>query len=223
MGRRKQPNQQEQQREHKNTLSQVTKQLSWFWGLERIWSFDCVLECMLLLLYWMWSWENLDDLNGGGWGVFIDSNHFLVVGWLCCRRAHRTVRWCNGYDTVHCPVRATSADRWGLERLTIEVICSLVAPDSPVRYDFATLTSDFCAAHCTLFTTVDRWAQLTVAPLAHRTCLVIWCTPDSLVNYSGATLGKTREWSLCGVLGLDTGQWPVRHWQHQCLSLLQTL
>jgi hypothetical protein len=49
-----------------NTLSQVTKQLSWFWGLERIWSFDCVLECRLLLLYWMWRAENLDSLNGGG-------------------------------------------------------------------------------------------------------------------------------------------------------------
>jgi hypothetical protein len=51
-----------------NTLSQVTKQMSWFWGFERIWSFGCVLECMLLLLYWMLSSENLDGLNGGGWG-----------------------------------------------------------------------------------------------------------------------------------------------------------
>jgi hypothetical protein len=25
-----------------------------------------------------------------------------------------------------------------------------------------------------------------------------------------------------GVLGLGTGQCPVRHWQHQCLPLLQT-
>jgi hypothetical protein len=62
----------------------------------------------------------------------------------------------------------------GLERLTVEVICLLVAPDSsvahricPVRSDFL-LTSDL---HCSPFT-VDRWAQVTVAPLAHRTCPV---------------------------------------------------
>jgi hypothetical protein len=34
-------------------------------------------------------------------------------------------------------VRATSSARWGLERLTVEVLCLLVAPDSPVRSDFA--------------------------------------------------------------------------------------
>jgi hypothetical protein len=28
----------------------------------------------------MLSSENLDDLNGGGWGVFIASNYFLAVG-----------------------------------------------------------------------------------------------------------------------------------------------
>jgi hypothetical protein len=34
--------------------------------------------------------------------------------------------------------------------LTIEVLCPLAAPDSPVRSDFAALTSDFCSVH--LFT-----------------------------------------------------------------------
>jgi hypothetical protein len=63
-----------------NTLSQVTNELSWFGGLERIWSIECVLEWMLLLLYWMRTSENLDVIEGGGWGVFIASNHFLVVG-----------------------------------------------------------------------------------------------------------------------------------------------
>jgi hypothetical protein len=33
---------------------------------------------------------------------------------------------------VHCPVRATSADRWGLE--TIEFACPCGAPDSPVAH-----------------------------------------------------------------------------------------
>ena len=48
------------------------------------------------------------------------------------------------------------------------------------------LCSDFCRVYCSaLFTVrVDRWAQMTVAPLAHRT---VRCTPDSPVNFSGAT------------------------------------
>jgi hypothetical protein len=55
----------------------------------------------------------LDANEGGGWVVFIASNHFLAVGYLCCRWAHRT-------GTIHCPVCAMSArplvfgadDRW---------------------------------------------------------------------------------------------------------------
>jgi hypothetical protein len=60
----------------------------------------------------MWRCESLDGLNGGGWGVFIASNHFLAVAWLCCRRGQQTVCWCTRHGTVHCPVRATSAERW---------------------------------------------------------------------------------------------------------------
>jgi hypothetical protein len=54
------------------------------------------------------------------------------------------------------------AARWGLERLTVEVLCPVVALDSPVahrtcpmRSDFAALTSDM---HCLLllFTAVNR-------------------------------------------------------------------
>jgi hypothetical protein len=119
----------------------------------------------------------------------------LHICWLSM--AHRTIRWCTGQGTIHCPVPATSADRWGLERLTIEVFCPLAPPDSPVahhtcpvRFDFAALTSDLHIVH--LFTIHHNrpLAYPTVAPLAHRTCLVhtghVWCTPDSLVNYSGA-------------------------------------
>ena len=86
--------------------------------------------------------------------------------------AHRTVRWCTGQGTVQCQVRATSAALWGLERLTVEVLCLVAAPDSPVahwtcpvRPDTVALTSD-----CTLFTfVVNRCAQVTIALLAHRT------------------------------------------------------
>jgi hypothetical protein len=39
-----------------------------------------------------------------------------------------------GHCIVHCPVRATSADRWGLELLAVEVVCPCGAPDSPVAH-----------------------------------------------------------------------------------------
>jgi hypothetical protein len=72
----------------------------------------------------------LDSLNGGGWVVFIAPTTILVL----LSMAHRTVRWCTGHGNVHCPVRATSVDRYSLERLTVEVICPLAAPDSLVTH-----------------------------------------------------------------------------------------
>jgi hypothetical protein len=41
------------------------------------------------------------------------------------------------------PVRATSAHRWGSERLTFEVFCPLAAPDSPVAHRTCPVRSDF--------------------------------------------------------------------------------
>jgi hypothetical protein len=35
----------------------------------------------------------MDTIEGGGWGVFIASNHFLAIGCFCRRWAHQTVRW----------------------------------------------------------------------------------------------------------------------------------
>jgi hypothetical protein len=88
------------------------------------------------------------------------------------------------YRTLHCSLSGAChvADRWGSERLIVEVLCPLVAPDSPVRSDFAVLTSHLCTVHCSSVSTIDRWAKLTIAPLAHRT---VRCTPDSPVNFSG--------------------------------------
>jgi hypothetical protein len=87
-------------------------------------------------------------------GGIYSPNHYSN---RCYRWAHRTVRWCTGHGTVHCPVRAMSTDRWGLERLTVEVHCPLAAPDSPVRSHFAVLTSNFCFVHCTVVNAVDHW------------------------------------------------------------------
>jgi hypothetical protein len=36
--------------------------------------------------------ENLDALNGSGWGVFIAPTTKTTIGEGCCRWAHRTVR-----------------------------------------------------------------------------------------------------------------------------------
>jgi hypothetical protein len=129
------------------TLSQVSKHLSWFWSLEGIECFDCVFEVFafaLVLKVNMWKLGWLEWL----WleGIY-SPNHYSSH---CCRWAHRTDQWCTRHDTVHCPVRATSADRWGLERLTVEVLCPLAAPDCPVRSDLAVLTSDFCTVHCSV-------------------------------------------------------------------------
>jgi hypothetical protein len=52
---------------------------------------------------------------------------------------------------------ATSADYWGLEQLTVEVLCLLAAPDSLVHSDFASLTSDFYTVHLFTVHAVDRW------------------------------------------------------------------
>jgi hypothetical protein len=81
------------------------------------------------------------------------------------------------HRTWHCSVsvRATSAAHWGLERLTIEVLCLLAAPESavahrtcPVCSDFDALSSNFCNVH--FYCSRSRpLAHLIVAPLAHRT------------------------------------------------------
>jgi hypothetical protein len=138
-----------------NTLSQVTKQLSWFWDLERIWSLECVLEWMLLLLYWMWTSENLDTIEGGGWGVFIASNHFLAVGWVCCWWAHRTVRWRTRQVpfTVRCAPHRHA--HWGLERLTVGSLLSRSCTGQSGATPDWLPSSDFCRA---LFTTVHFYS-----------------------------------------------------------------
>jgi hypothetical protein len=50
---------------------------------------------------------------------------------------------------------------------------------------------DFCALWRALNDSAgDRWREVAVAPLAHRT---VRCTPDSPVNYSGA---NSRSWRV---------------------------
>jgi hypothetical protein len=137
-------------------------------------------------------------------GGIYSSDHYSS---RCYRWAHRTIRWCTRHGTVHCRVIATSANRWALERLTVEVLCPLAAPDSPV-------CSDFCTVHCS--------SRQSSQPLG----IVDRCSvgsPDNLVNYSGVTLRKPESGQFARCLGLGTGQCPVLHWLHLYLFLLQTL
>jgi hypothetical protein len=162
----------------------------------------------------MWRSKNLDDLNDGGWGVFIASNHFLAVGWLCCRRAHRLVRWCTGHGIVHCPVSATSANRWVWSCWPLKSFVLLRhrtvggTPDSPVYSDFAVLTSDFCTVHCSFVSAVDHWRSwpllrwLNGQSGVHRT--IRWIIAEWLWE-------KPESGQFARCLCLGTGQCSVRH------------
>ena len=129
---------------------------------------------------------------------------------------------CSPFSTCHVsrPLGFGAIDRWSL----LFSWCtgqSGGAPDSPVVHR-TVCSSDFWLLHYALL-------LFTQSTVGRRWPLIRWltghvqCTPDSLMNYSAASLEKTREWPVRGVLGLGTRQCPVRHWHHQCMSLLQTL
>jgi hypothetical protein len=75
--------------------------------------------------------------------------------------------------------------------------------ESPVRSDFAVLTSTLCIVHRSRPLGADDHCSVG-SPDTVR------CTPESLVNYSGVTPRETRERLVRGVLDLGTGQCPVR-------------
>jgi hypothetical protein len=139
-------------------LSQVSKRLSWFWNLEGIECFDCVFgvfsfALVLNVKFWKLGWLEWWWLGG-----IYSPNHYSS---RCCRWTHRTERWCTKHYTIHCSVRATSADYWGLERLIVEVLCPLATPDSSVRSDFAVLTSTLSTVHCSSQSTIGHsWPLL---------------------------------------------------------------
>jgi hypothetical protein len=119
--------------------------------------------------------------------------------------AHRTVQWCTRHGTVPCPVRAMSAARWGLEWLTVEVLCLLAAPDSPMAHQTCPVRSDFLlwllTVHCSPFV-VNCWL---IWPLLRWLTGHVQCTPDNPVNYSGVAPWEAREWLVL------VCAWP-RHW-----------
>jgi hypothetical protein len=76
--------------------------------------------------------------------IFIAPTTFIVVA-VNGTRDSSVVHW-----TWHCSLSgACHVSRpLGLERLTVEVSCPFVAPDSPVCSDFVVLTSALCSMHC---------------------------------------------------------------------------
>jgi hypothetical protein len=147
-------------------------------------------------------------------GVFIAPNHFLAVGWLCCRWAHRTVRWCTGQSlfTVRCAPRQRA--HWGLELLIVGTLCPFATLDSPVphrtvRWPLTSMLWLLCGTveHYSLLQSTIG-AQGVIASLAHRT---VQCTPDSPVNYSGERPENSREWLFVDTVRCAT-------WHHILLS-----
>jgi hypothetical protein len=180
------------------TLSLSLKPLSGgvdFGTWREFWSIECVFEWSLLLMYWMLNSEHLDGFEWGGWGVFIAPNHFLAVGKVCWRWAHRTI-------TIHCPVCAMSARPLGFG-----------AVDCCSRLSFCCtgqsgalwlLRSDFCHGtihHCTSEQSTVG-AQGPVAPLAHRTSR--WIIVERVRK-------KPESGWFVGCLAWCTRQCPVRH------------
>jgi hypothetical protein len=188
-------------KEHKSIFSQVLKTRVVLWTL--IWSeaLICVLECCVLLLYWMRSSECLDVLNGGGWRVFIAPTTKTAVGEGCYRWAHRTVRCATG----HCPVRQPRHPT--VRVLTISTVGALTS--------WCTGQALF-TVRCTFWRCSDSaWTVRALFTLLADRCSV-WhtgqsgVTPDSPVNYSGELPQKPEgeEFSLYGPW--CTGHSPVR-------------
>jgi hypothetical protein len=156
-------------------------------------------------------------------GVFITSNHFLVVGWVCCWWAHRTVRWCTGQVlfTIRCAPRHRVVGVWSV--LTVGTLCHVAAPDNLVPHQTCPVCSDFLL-----------WLLTCIVPFcSHPLALGYRCSVGS-PDMSGAhrtvwwiiadhTLEKPESgWFEC-CLAWGTGHCPVRHLAAHSQVLLQIL
>jgi hypothetical protein len=153
--------------------------------------------------------ENLDAMNGGVVGVFIapptKSGRWEVV----CRMAHRTVR-CASHVT-----RLLGFDRWSLCLLGHRTVrCCTGQSLYTVRCAFWRCSDT--SAHCSALNAFCR------RPLA-RSSRCSADTPDSPVNFSGATprIPETGKFGV-GFPGAPdtvwwcTGHYPVAHQTVQC-------
>jgi hypothetical protein len=107
--------------------------------------------------------------------------------------------------TVHCPVRAMSARplefgaTWSLEPLSYSSSGQSGATPNMSGVLWL-LCSELWRALFTLESAVGARLSLLRWLTGH-----VRCTPDSLVNYSGAPLGNSREWAIRVLLGLGHG------------------
>jgi hypothetical protein len=97
-------------------------------------------------------------------GGFIAPTTKRTVGEGFCRMAHRTVRCATG----HCPVRQPRHQVVGFRPLEL-LTCG--PPDSPVRLLALLwlLRAQARTVHFHCSSADDRWREVAVAPLAHRT------------------------------------------------------
>jgi hypothetical protein len=145
--------------------------------------------------------EKLGLLEWWWLGGIYSPTTILVVSWLLYRRAHQTVRWCTGHSIVHYPVRATLANCWGLESLTVEVVCPRGVPYSPVaqRTVWCNLIVTDClltfgAADCGCSPAVDRCTE---------------GSQDSPVIFNGRALRKLESAQLMKCSSHGTEHCPV--------------
>jgi hypothetical protein len=120
--------------------------------------------------------------------IFITTIQKLAVDEVCQRWAHRTVR-CTP-DMSSAP--ATSSYPLGLELVDRWRLLSSCGTGQSGAHRTVRCLSDplLCLMPRVLFTVrVDRWREVAVALLTHRT---VRCTPDSPVNFSGAVFVKSR-------------------------------
>jgi hypothetical protein len=128
------------------------------------------IECLALVSGW--KCENLDALNVGWLGVFIAPTTKLAVWWWL------TVVWCTGQSGAHrtCPVRQPRHQgRWDSTVGASIFWARLAIRCTPDRY---CRLSGVPARACLTFVRFwralnapagDRWREVAVAPLAHRT------------------------------------------------------
>jgi hypothetical protein len=143
-------------------LSQVSKQLSWFWSLEWIECFDCVFGVLAFALVLNEKCRRLGWLEWR-WLEGIYSLQPLPSRWLSM--AHRT-GYCSLSGACHVsrPLGFGAVDHWSL----LSSCCTRQSGGTP---DISGAIWLWCSDFCTVRFYCSRsrpLAHLTVAPLAHR-------------------------------------------------------
>jgi hypothetical protein len=164
-------------------------------------------------LVWGFKAENLDALKCGGWGGIYSPNHqndrwwgLLSYGAPDSMVRHRTLsgapatspgRW---VPTVGASDNGATGQSGGAPDRSSSLSG---APSGPA------LTSARADAHCSVSLFLCRWplARVAVAPFG---------TPDSPVNYSGATSPNSRRWRVWSWVPWCTGHCPVGHRTVRC-------